>query len=95
METNRIQLVKQFEFRLKESWDEYKIKHDIEEKEDSFITWLIDEEIINPKMVRHFTIRKDFKSYYNQAGSKTEIVKMLASKYGLSARSIWTIIRED
>ena len=95
MAINRIQLIREFAQRLCQSWEEYRSIHQLENFPTDFLAYLIDENLINPSAIRRYTIMKEFVKYYPDVmKNKTQVVKLLASKYKLSTRSIWTIIRD-
>jgi len=61
---------------------------------NNLLTYLIDIEIINDSAIKHFVIQNEYTSeLINLEKNKTSKVQYLASKFNMSERSIWSIIK--
>ena len=64
-------------------------------KTDTFVDFLLDHQLIDTKNIKRFTILKEFEVQYPLHGfHKTQTVLAIANKYGLSERSIWTVLKD-
>ena len=88
------QLIDQFTNIIDKEYTQYCEQHQIDANHSDFITYLIDKEILQITTMKHFTILEKFKKLYPQMRyHKTNTVKCLASKFHLSERSVWAIIK--
>ena len=95
MKTNQMLLLRQFQKRIQQSWERYCELHSVENRQQEFMDWLIDQQLISDTSIRRFTIVNDFNALYPDGKKrKTEVIKSLSVKYNLSERTIWTIIRK-
>lgn len=84
-----------FQSSLQHSFDNYCDQHRSPDNIGSFITYLIDHNLIEDSTIKRYTILKEFDTLYPQNGKhKTKTVQTLASKFNLSERSVWTILKD-
>ena len=88
------QLIRKFRQSIRSSWEQHKINHNIPDNQDSFIEFLIDNEIIKTEIIRRFTIAKEFHERAGDYKTKSELISLLSERYKLSKRAIWNYIRE-
>ena len=61
----------------------------------SFIDYLLDHHLIEEVNIRRYTILKEFDLQYPQHQyHKTQTVYSIANKYGLSERTVWTVLKD-
>ena len=62
---------------------------------EHFLDFLLSHQLIECKNIKRFTILKEFDIQYPLHGyHKTKTVFTLANKYGLSERSVWTVLKD-
>ena len=85
-----------FQKHLLLDYQEYCKKHDVEETIAAFITYAIDENLFSSRVVRRYTVLKEFENLYPVSGKrKTAIVNGLADRFHISERSIWTMLKSN
>lgn len=89
------QLLDTFQKSLENSFENYCDRHHSPDNIGCFITYLIDHNLIETSTIKRYTILKEFDTLYSQNGNhKTLTVKTLASKYNVSERSVWTVLKD-
>ncbi len=84
-----------FQSSLESSFTHYCDQHHSQGNIGNFITYLIDHNLIEDSTIKRYTILKEFDTLYPKKGKhKTKTVQTLASKFNLSERSIWTILKD-
>ena len=65
------------------------------EKVASFVDFLLNHNIIDALNIRRFTILKEFEIQYPlHHFHKTQTVYTIANKYGISERTVWTVLKD-
>lgn len=86
-------LLDQFQITLEERWDNYRITHEIANNNQQFITYLVDQNIIDARTIRKYTIIHEYLSRMREAkNSKSAIVNLLSRRYQVSERSVWYLL---
>lgn len=94
MENIRKQLLDEFCGKTLENYREYCQKTQIEEDPKTIITYLIDQDIIKPVTVRHYTICREYEVLLPSMDyKKSKTVRLLAERYNLSERSVWAVVK--
>lgn len=89
-------LVEQFSSRLEHSYLEYCESTTINKDFKTFLLYLIDNNLLNTSDIRKYTITKEFEELLTtQKINKTGAIRILAKKFNISDRSIWTMIRKE
>lgn len=66
-----------------------------QEKVESFVDFLLDHNLIDTQNIKRFTILKEFDIQYPlHRFHKTKTVYTIANKYGLSERTVWTVLKD-
>lgn len=90
----RKQILDLFQDRLCLEYCEYCNKHQLKPELAGLITYLIDQELINPHVIQKYTVLKAFnEGYLGSRGQKTQTVEMLADRFNLSTRTVWSILK--
>ena len=94
MEIIRKQLLDEFCGKTLQNYREYCQKTQIQEDPKTIITYLIDQEIIKPVTVRHYTICREYEVLLPSLEyKKSKTVRLLAERYNLSERSVWAVVK--
>jgi hypothetical protein len=94
METNRKHLLDKFQQHLSECFESWCEQHGVPISDDRLLTYLIDQELIPaPCILRYTVLREIEKLSKEQRFQKTQSVGILASRFNLSERTIWNIIK--
>lgn len=89
-------ILDQFQTHLKSSFETYCIRHNLKNSQEQFISYLIDHQLITPINLQKFTILReyeDLRARYTDETKKTEFVNILASRFCLSERTVWGILK--
>ena len=93
-ELNRKQILDLFEEQLFVSYEDYCKKHNMRPDHRGLITYIIDQELINPSVIQKYTVLKEFNARCPaDRGQKTQTVEALADRFNLSSRTIWSILK--
>ena len=85
-----------FQNYLLTNYRQYCSKHGIGENLEAFVTYLIDQNLITSTTIKRYTVVKEFNKTFNYSQkNKTKMVAHLASKFHISERSVWNILRQD
>lgn len=96
MEDSRKKIYDVFQERLCQNYINYCEFHNAEENLDGLITYLIDQELISNVAIKRYTIKKEFEELYPlNKHHKTQTVHTLASKFNISTRSVWSILKRE
>ena len=92
--TARKQEIDVFCDKLLHNYKKYCQIHQLPEGLNSFTTYLIDESLIEDSAIRQYAITELFKELYpRNEYKKTRTVEQLASRFNLTTRSIWNVLR--
>lgn len=95
-ELNRKQILDLFESQLLGGYEAHCEQHQIQLDYKGLITYIIDQDLINPQLIQKYTVMKAFRArIVAQRGAKTQIVEELADRFNLSTRTIWSILKQD
>lgn len=96
-ELNRKQILDLFESQLFKSYEEYCKLHRMTLDYKGLITYIIDQDLINPNVIQKYAVLKEFQARCGegQRGEKTHTVTELADRFNLSSRTIWSILKTD
>ncbi len=96
MEGSRKYILDKFLEHLEDSFENFCARHDIESNSSQLVTFLIDQDLIAPTNLQKFTIQREFaKISAEQNGPKTQMVGTLASRFSISERTVWTMLKEN
>lgn len=63
---------------------------------NGLITYLIDRDLLSKKIIKKYTIQKEFQHLYPQyKHHKTKTVLALADRFNISERSVWSSIKNQ
>jgi len=81
--------------KLNMNFRRYCAEHRLPEELDNFTAYLIDQELIGDSTIRQYAILELFKELYPEnKGRKTQTVELLASRFNLTPRSVWNVLRK-
>lgn len=93
--TVKKQVIDTFCEKLEDSFGQYCLKHELPSDLKRFTTYLIDQELIDHSAMRQYAVLKAYDELVQKGAlKKTEAVNQLASRFHISERSIWTILRK-
>jgi len=95
MEILKKYLTEKFQEHLTSDFNSYCEKHKISKNDDLLITYLIDQDLIDPSKVQKYTIQReyDMMSSDNPCPKKTYAVETLSSRFAISERTVWSILK--
>ncbi len=97
MKVNNKATLDQFQLWLDVSYKDFCDTHKLEYgAPQTFITYLIDHNLIKDTTIRRYAVLKEFNqlSRDGERKTKSELVRLLANRFNLSQRSIYTILKE-
>ena len=84
----------QFEEHLTQEYRSYCNRQNLEETMSGLVTYIIDRELIPEMNIKRYTILREFDPIYKKnENHKTSAVEILADKFNLSKRTIWSILK--
>ena len=87
-------LLDRFQEHVHQRFEAYCQKHDFELTENGLITYLIDQELIPTIDLQRYTILREFEQLHiDRSFRKTQAVGMLAHRFHLSERTVWSILK--
>lgn len=93
-ELNRKQILDLFQDQICQSYADYCQTHELIPELPGLVTYMIDQELINPNVIQKYTILKEFKARCaGDRGQKTHTVETLADRFNLSPRTVWSILK--
>lgn len=94
MKEIRKQLYDEFCVRILQNYEDHCKKNELPESREGILTYLIDQGVIKPVSIRHYSISKEYPSLLIKANNhKSKTVRILAEKYNLSERAIWAVVK--
>lgn len=95
MEGTRKLVLDKFEEHLKEFYGCWCEKHGINESNGHMVTFLIDQDLIPATKIQRFTILREFDRLKkkNPFYQKTQTVNLLAHRFNISERTVWSILK--
>ncbi len=94
MQETRKYLLDRFQEHVHQRFEAYCKKHDFKRTENGLITYLIDQELIPATDLQRYTILREFEQLHlQQSFQKTQVVGMLANRFHLSERTVWSILK--
>jgi hypothetical protein len=97
-ELNRKQILDNFQERLLNGYEDYCEMHHLKPNFEGMITYIIDQDLINPSVIQKYTILKEFQTRLKgdiDRGQKTQTVEVLADRFNLSTRTVWSILKNN
>lgn len=90
----RKKLLDSFSKYVMSNYNNYCRTHNLDANNpETIITYLVDNDLINPKAIKDYTISHEYENLLHQKKHKTETVTVLASMFNISERSVWTALR--
>jgi len=87
-------MVDQFSTRLQEEFISFCKKNRLHNEPKTLLLYLIDNEIISQTHIRKYTILSEFEELCQmKMTNKSRIIKSLATKFNISDRAIWSMVR--
>ncbi len=90
----RKQLVDDFSVQIQRAYHDYCQRHHIAKDNKTFLNFLFNHQLLNETSIRRFIIQGEFqKLSENKNIRKSEAVRLLSDRYGVTERSVWNLIR--
>ena len=90
----RKHILDRFQEHLNQNFLNYCQRHGIDQTDDQLITFLIDQNLISHTHIQRYTILKEFERLYpEQDYHKTQTVQVLADRFSISKRTVWSILK--
>ncbi|MEM1319426.1 MAG: hypothetical protein AAGG75_04175 [Bacteroidota bacterium] len=87
-------MLDKFTLLLIENYENYQKRHFPDGVElNAFITYLIDHNIIDHTTITRYTILEEFAETIIDSKHKTDAVAIVADKFNISKRTVWSIIK--
>ncbi len=94
MQEARKHLLDRFQEHVHKRFEAYCDRHGFENSKDGLITYLIDLELIPATSLQRYTILREFEQLHiEQSFQKTQVVGVLANRFHLSERTVWSILK--
>lgn len=95
MEEHRKYIMDRFQEHLKENFVRYCERHGIDQTDDNrLLSFLIDQDLIPATNIQRYTVLKEFEQLYpKQDKQKTLTVNILAHRFSISERTVWSILK--
>lgn len=94
MEAYRKRIIDRFQDHLNQNFKNYCKRHGIERTDDQLITFLIDQNLISITHIQRYTVLREFEKLYpEQDYHKTQTVNVLADRFSISKRTVWSILK--
>lgn len=91
---NRKYLLDRFQTHLINKYASYRDRHNIADPIGGLVTFMIDQELISEKNIKHYTVLLEFEDIYpHEAFHKTRTVIALADRFNISERTVWGILK--
>lgn len=85
--------LEKFSNKIHQTFNDFCTKKNLEINTRIFLLYLIDKGILNKTDIRNFLIIEEFEELYpNNNFHKTQTIKLLAEKFAISDRAIWTVL---
>jgi len=95
METNRKHLLDKFQAHISHNYETWCDQHDVPSSEGRLLTYLIDQDLIPASCIMRYTVLREIERLNAEQGfHKTQSVAVLASRFNLSERTIWNILKQ-
>jgi hypothetical protein len=96
MMTYKKHLVDKFQEHLEAQYNEYCNRHGMIKDEHQLIGYLIDQALIPESFLRRYTVIREYEKLNSELQlQKTQAVETIASKFSLSERTIWSILKHN
>ena len=83
-----------FQDQLFNSYQDYCTKQGLAPNFSGLITYIIDQDLINPGIIQRYAVLKEFQARFEgDRGQKTQMVELLADRFNLSTRTVWSIVK--
>lgn len=87
-------ILDKFQEHLRIDYEAYCTRHGLQNTNEQLVTFLIDQDLINPTQLQRYTVIQEFEKLKSeQHCPKTLAVDTLANRFRLSARTVWGVLR--
>ncbi len=87
-------ILDKFQEHLRVAYEAYCTRHGLQNTNEQFITYLIDQDLISPTQLQRYTVIQEFEKLKSEHQCpKTQAVDTLANRFRLSARTVWGVLR--
>ncbi len=94
MDFARKYILEKFDEHLRRSFEGYCLRHEIESTPSQFLTFLIDQDLIGATNLQRYTVLREYERISEEYDCpKTQMVDTLASRFNISERTIWTMLK--
>lgn len=94
MQEPRKYILDRFQEHLRTSFETFCAQHGIEKTDNSFVTYLIDQDFISPAHLQRYTVLREYEKISTEQNfPKTQAVDALAHRFCISERTVWSILK--
>lgn len=94
MEEARKRLLDRFQDHLHQNFETYCERHGIDKTDIQLITFLIDQDLISSVHIQRYAVVNEFEKLRAEQGCpKIQAVNVLAHRFNISERTVWTILK--
>ncbi len=85
--------LEKFSNKIHQTFSAFCIKENLEFNTKTLLLYLIDKGLLNKIDIRNFLILEEFEELYSSNNfHKTQTIKLLADRFDISDRAIWTML---
>jgi len=93
---NRKLILDKFQEHVDATFQDFCGRHHIIPSTESLLTFLIDQNIISPTTIKHYTVQNEFEELFKHLKlQKTKTVCALSDKFNIPERTIWGILKKS
>lgn len=87
-------IMDRFQEHLHSNFETFCNRHGIEQTQGQFITFIIDQNLIERSLIQRYTVLKEYeKICAEHQYTKTLIVEVLSNRFHISTRTVWSILK--
>ncbi len=96
MEGNRKHLLDRFQEHLNESYETWCERHSVPKSDTRLVTFLIDQDLIPAAHIQRYAVIREFGKLCEEPSfHKTQTVNILAHRFNISERTVWSILKHS
>ena len=89
-------ILSKFDQHLQESFEAHCEEHGLKSDPTQFISYLVDQDIIPQTHIERYALKKELEKISTvEKCTKTMIVSILASRFAVSERTVWSVLKNS